>query len=758
MARHVLFGAGSRLWWIPLAVVGVLKDRGSRVRWMCVPGLVFLTATISSTCKLTVRRPRPTEYGSRPVGRLGLASSFPSTHTACAFAIASWISRPRVRSWSYLLATGIGYARVHRRAHHLGDVLAGSVVGYAVGRCADWVWATLRGAVRDCTPRVRLLQKAQKLPHEHAVHERDVKVRRARVAAVAAVTVSAVLGSGAVRAWANAPIPQPGTLYAKVRPICPAPRPGDASCFALALAPAPADAVGVRPYEAAGGAFSRGPAGGLTPADLASAYGFLPSVGGADQTVAIVDAYDDPSIEQDLATFDSQYGFTACTKANGCFNKVSQTGSTTSLPPADQVGWSVEMSLDVETVHSVCESCKILLVEADSETLASLATAVNEAVALGANEVSNSYGALETQMRASEQAAYNHPGVVITAAAGDFGYLSWDYVAAFLNAPAMPDAPASLPTVVAVGGTSLKLKANGTRKSESVWNDSGRPSRKEFKRFSATGGGCSTLFTAPAWQQGTSNWAGSACGTRRLANDISAVADPYTGIDIYDSYAYEPQFTPGWTTIGGTSLSSPLITGLYGLAGGAHGESYPAAPLYSHLGGTSALYDVTTGGNGYCDGEEPEPCGEPTINEEIGDIDCEGATSCDAGPGFDGPTGVGTPNGLGAFNGPSQTKPTVVTEVASSMTATSAVLNATVNPDGEVLSACTFEYGPTSAYGQLAPCTTLPEPGTNPVAVSATLTGLTAKTKYYFRITASNPYGTGIGKAKTFKTSKPPKA
>ena len=215
-------------------------------------------------------------------------------------------------------------------------------------------------------------------------------------------------------------------------------------------------------------------------------------------------------------------------------------------------------------------------------------------------------------MGESERSAYNHPGTVITASAGDSGYLNWDYVAAFLTAPEMPDTPASLPDVVAVGGTSLtQLKPNGTRKSESVWNDSGRPSHKEFKRFSASGGGCSTLFEAPLWQQSAPGWVNAACETKRLDNDISAVADPYTGFDVYDTYIYEPEFTPGWVTVGGTSLSSPLIAALYALAGGSHGVNYPAATLYTHLGEPSALYDVSTGGNGYCDGEEPGSCGEP---------------------------------------------------------------------------------------------------------------------------------------------------
>ncbi len=579
------------------------------------------------------------------------------------------------------------------------------------------------------------------------------QIRVLALAGIAAGAVSSVPGGAAFAASGNPPAAQTGTRYAKVRRVCPAPRPAHATCLALALVSAPAGAAGASPYELSAGSASTGPAGGLTPADLASAYKYSPSAGGTGQTVAIVDAFDDPKIEQDLATFDSEYGLATCTASNGCFEKVGQTGSTTALPAADKVGWSVEISLDVETVHSVCPNCKILLVEANSESFSDLAASVDEAVTLGASEVSNSYGGLETGFAEADDAAYDHPGVVIAAAAGDSGYLNWDYVVEYGEAPGVPDAPASLPTVVAVGGTSLKLTSTGTRRTETVWNDSGRPSVEEFKQFSATGGGCSTLFTAPAWQQNTPAWASTACGTKRLDNDISVVADPYTGFDIYDTYAYEPGFKGGWLTVGGTSLSSPLISALFGLAGGGHGASYPAATLYTHVGQTSALYDVRKGGNGYCDGEEASRCGEPSVNEELGDVDCEGTTSCDAVTGFDGPSGVGTPNGLSAFTPPSLSKPMVITEAASSVEATSAVLNATVNPDGAAVSSCTFEYGPTTSYGNSAPCASLPGSGTSPVAVSAAITGLTADSTYHFRITATNTIGRSNGASKKLKTS-----
>ncbi len=540
----------------------------------------------------------------------------------------------------------------------------------------------------------------------------------------------------------------PGTGYATVHKVCPAPKAHGASCLVLALVPTSPANPDASSYVRAAGATSVGPAGGLTPADLAGAYGYAGATGGAGQTVAIVDAYDDPNIEKDLGSFDAQYGLPACTHGDGCFTKVGQTGSTSVLPAKDTRGWTVEIALDVETVHSTCPSCRVLLVEASSESFSDLAKAVNEAVSLGASEVSNSYGGLETELGSGEVAAYEHPGVVIAAAAGDSGYLNWDRIASLAAAPGLPDAPASLASVVAVGGTSLKLTTTGARKSESAWNDSGPPSGRGFKQFSATGGGCSTLFQAPAWQQSALGWAATGCASHRLDNDVAAVADPYTGFDIDSSYKYAAGATTGWETVGGTSLSSPLIASMYALAGGSHGANYPAATLYAHLGQAS-LYDVTAGGDGYCDGVEPGLCGEPAINEEFGDIDCVGTLACDASAGFDGPSGVGTPNGLVAFGAPPP--PTVVTLPATRITTTSAELNATVDPNGVPLISCTFEWGPSIAYGASVPCTNLPS-GSGAVPASAILTGLTAGTRYYFRISATNATATATGKNAKVKT------
>jgi hypothetical protein len=441
--------------------------------------------------------------------------------------------------------------------------------------------------------------------------------------------------------------------YAKVGHVCPPPTPGHATCFALVRVPvssAAATEAGVTPYKVGDGALESGPAGGLTPAELATAYGYVPTAGGEGQTVAIVDAFDDPDIEKDLGAFDAQYGLPACTEGDGCFKKVNQAGGTTPLPSADTKGWSVEISLDVEAVHSTCPRCKVLLVEANNGEFVNLATAVSEAVALGATEVSNSYGGPEEELGATEGAAYNHPGTVISAATGDSGYYGWTALNEGFEPPGRPNLPASLPSVVAVGGTTLHLNSEGKREDETVWNTNGPFDEGEFVG-GATGGGCSTEFSAQPWQHDTSGFAATGCGAKRLAADVSADADPRTGFDIYDTYNCGPECEKygegdGWLTIGGTSLATPLISALYALAGGSDGISYPSLTLYGHLGDASDLYDVTEGGNGICD-DEGLACG---ANAFFGvNVDCEGTTACNAAHGFDGPSGVGTPNSLGLF-------------------------------------------------------------------------------------------------------------
>jgi subtilase family serine protease len=334
---------------------------------------------------------------------------------------------------------------------------------------------------------------------------------------------------------------------------------------------------------------------GYTPSDLRSAYALPSASNGAGQTVAIVDAYDDPNAAADLATYRSQFGLQACTTANGCFRKVSQTGST-NLPRANG-GWAEEISLDLDMASAVCPNCHILLVEASSASMTNLGSAVNEAAKLGATVISNSYGGSESSLDTSYDASYfNHPGIAITVSSGDSGY-GVEY-------------PAASRYVTSVGGTSLTRATTTTRGwTEKVWSTSS---------VEGAGSGCSRYDAQPSWQSAVSTLA-AVCGKRAVA-DVSAVADPATGVAVYDSYSY--QGASGWLVFGGTSVASPIIAGVYALAGNAASVSYGAYP-YSN---TSALNDVTGGQTASC-----------------------GSALCSASKGWDGPTGLGTPSGIGAF-------------------------------------------------------------------------------------------------------------
>ena len=483
-------------------------------------------------------------------------------------------------------------------------------------------------------------------------------------------------------------------------------------------------AASATPYVPGSGAASAGPAGGLTPQELASVYGYDPGSGGGGQTVGIVDAFDDPSIESDLATFDARYGLPACTAANECLTKVGQTGSRASLPSPDTTGWSIEISLDVEAVHAACPKCRILLVEADNPLLTNLAAGVDEAVLLGATIVSNGYGAPEAWFQEEGlDGAYDHPGIPILAATGDLGYYDWTRLNQGEPASQMPDAPASLPTVIAVGGTSLQLTPGGRRTSETAWNDEGP--RDTHPGVGATGGGCSQLFSAPPWQANEPGFAATGCEARRLAADVSAVGDPQSGFDIYDSYECGkgcefPRVEGGWATFGGTSLSTPLIAGLYGLAGGGHGLAYPGELLYGREADESSRFDVTSGGNGFCDGVVPAACGEP--NRELGVlVDCEGTTACDAAPGFDGPSGVGTPVGLGLFEpDPPSAAISVPTSLSAGVAAQFGASGSSSAYPGSAISIYSWDWGDGTSGAGASPTHAYAQPGTYAVQLTVT--------------------------------------
>lgn len=359
---------------------------------------------------------------------------------------------------------------------------------------------------------------------------------------------------------------------------------GWATCFAMKQTN-PAEPKRIVPHAVTPNATPSG----YGPSDIQSAYN-LPAAG-SGTTVAIVDAYDDPNAASDLAAYRQQYGLPACTTGNGCFTKMSQSGSTNSFPTADS-GWAGEISLDLDAVSAACPACKILLVEANSASMADLGASVNRAVAQGAKYVSNSYGGGEDSSTNSADSQYfKHSGVFITASAGD-----GDYGAEY---------PATSAYVTAVGGTALSRNSGTSRGwSESVWKTSSTE---------GTGSGCSSYVAKPSFQNGIS----TACSNRAEA-DVSMDADPATGLAVYQTYGGS-----GWSVYGGTSLASPLLAATAALAGAAGNSTYGNDLSYSH---TSDFNDVTSGNNGSC-----------------------GTVLCNAGVGWDGPTGNGTPNGVAGF-------------------------------------------------------------------------------------------------------------
>jgi subtilase family serine protease len=388
-------------------------------------------------------------------------------------------------------------------------------------------------------------------------------LRRVSVLAGAALLLS---GAGATPAGAT------GLANEHVR-SCGAVPSGYAYCHAILARPA------------GGPSFVGASPAGYNPPDLQSAYGLPSSTNGGKQTVAIVDAYNDPNAESDLGVYRTQFGLLPCTSSNGCFRKVDQNGGT--KYPRNNGGWAEEISLDLDMVSAVCPNCKIILVEAASNSFANLMAAVDRAFALGANEISNSYGGSEFSGETGYDSHFNHPTVAITVSSGDAGY-GVEY-------------PAASQFVTATGGTTLNRASNSRGWAETVW--------------SGAGSGCSAYETQPSWQTGNVT---SVCARRAVA-DVSADADPNTGVSVYDSYAY--QGNSGWLVFGGTSVASPIIASVFALAGGV--TNYSATYPYSHA---TSLFDVTSGSNGSC-----------------------GTILCNATIGWDGPTGLGTPNGTGGF-------------------------------------------------------------------------------------------------------------
>ena len=435
-----------------------------------------------------------------------------------------------------------------------------------------------------------------------------------------AILALASAGSLALAGKTALPASASVATASKYAPVClPSAVQGVAHCEAIRLNDPAANWKGthvVVPNKPGHGGGGGGGGGGGTvstpsgyfPADLQSAYGLgsLSSTtfaSGSVPTVAIVDAYNDPNAQADLNVYRKQFsltyqnstGSTACTTTNGCLTIVGETGSTTSLPSSN-TSWSEEISLDLDMVSAICPNCKILLVEANSATIADLGASVNEAVKLGATVVSNSYGGSEYSSETSSDTSYfYHPGVVITAAAGDGGY-GVEY-------------PAASPYVTAVGGTTL-TGSSSTGWSQTVW--------------SGSGSGCSKYEPRPAWQPTSGE--GSLCPSNRTVADTSADANPSTGVAVYDSYGES-----GWLVFGGTSVATPLVGSIYALA---NNESTSLGDAAQSLYGDTSLYTVDSGQNA----------------RHCTNYLCNAADSLSGSFGFyNGPTGNGTPQGLTGF-------------------------------------------------------------------------------------------------------------
>jgi subtilase family serine protease len=353
------------------------------------------------------------------------------------------------------------------------------------------------------------------------------------------------------------------------RNVCGPPTPGSAHCHAKVVTDGKGDPLA-----------TAGPAG-LNPVDLQAAYALPSATAGAGKTIAIVDAYDLPTAQNDLNVYRAAQGLPVC--QGTCFRKVNQTGGTT--PPRANASWGQEIALDIDMASAICPLCNILLVEANSAAFNDLGTAVQTAKRLGASVISNSYGGPEfSQETTGTYASAFVTGVPTTVSTGDSGY-EVEY-------------PAAAPNVIAVGGTSLRRTTGGRGWTETAW--------------SGAGSGCSIYVAKPSWQTSATG-----CAKRAVA-DVSAVADPNTGVSVYDSTKYQGR--AGWMVFGGTSASAPIVAATYALAGNN------ATPAYT-WGHASSLFDITSGSNGTC----------------------STAQWCKAGTGWDGPTGLGTPNGLGAF-------------------------------------------------------------------------------------------------------------
>jgi hypothetical protein len=469
---------------------------------------------------------------------------------------------------------------------------------------------------------------------------------------------------------------------------------GEAECLLLATPWPVKRSSGYALPDVAPALEGTGMLGGYSPKDLQSAYS-IPTEGGEGQTVAVVNAFDDSTAESDLAKYREQYGLAPCTTANGCFRKVNQKGEEANYPEKDE-GWGAEISLDLDMVSAACPKCHILLVEADSDSIEDLSTAVEKAAELGATEISNSYGVPETACaeHTCEEyfEAYDHPGVPVIAASGDWGYDN-NMLGRFV-----PSFPASSPDVIAVGGTALSKAENARGWTESVWN--------ELATWGlGTGGGCSKFAPKPAWQTDTG------CA-KRMGNDVSIVGACETPVSVYSTPAYG-----GWTDLCGTSAGAPLTAGILAHASAEVRSQGPEA-FYRHK-----MFDVTEGSSGWC------------YNTRY---------LCTAQEGYDGPTGWGSPDGsLAAAPGFRAT-----TDARPKVNGGHVTLAGYVSTEGAEAT-WHFEYGPNSLYGTSVPASEGKLAGAStPRAVSQEIT--LAPGAYHYRLVAKHGAETVYGADQTF--------
>jgi hypothetical protein len=436
--------------------------------------------------------------------------------------------------------------------------------------------------------------------------------------------------------------------------------------------------------------------GGYDPKDLQEAYK-IPTSGGESQTVAIVDVYGDETAESDLAKYREKYGLEPCTKSNGCFSRVNEKGEEANYAKGgkeEAEEWAMETSLDMDMVSAACAKCHILVVEASSASISSLAASVEEAAKLKATEISNSYGAPETVGECGENgcskylSAYNHPGIPVTVSSGDWGY---DYFLAGYDSPGFP---ATSPNVIAVGGTELKKAENARGWSEAAWDEAS-------SRGLASGSGCSLFQSKPAWQSDTG------CA-KRTDNDVAADAACATPVSVYSTL-----YLGGWGNICGTSASAPLVAGIEAHASSAV-RAEGAEAFYKH-----SLFDVTSGSD---------------------DPSCKSTNYlCAAGAGYDGPTGWGTPDGTPELAPGFR----AVTAPATSINGGAITLAGYVYPE-EKETTYRFEYGPTTSYGATVP-TPEASVGSGALWKAASQSVTVAPGTYHYRLVATNSSGTVYG-------------